>query len=571
MAQQPVLLRHLDSRQGLVNNRVLVLEQDCFGRMWIGTPYGVSCYDGYFFTNFSRSECNNRHLSNNYAQDIIALDNGDVWIATPDSLNIYRYRDDRMQAEGTERGLTDTDITALYRSKDGSGIWLGSYGNGVIRYDFQTNRFSPLHFDGDSPHHVMCLNEDNNHHLWIGSRFEGVFRYDLLRGTLQKIELDAVTTVNAIHSDRNGTVWIGSDAGLYLYNAGQIRRVSLNAYRDAKIRTITEDDRGRIWIGSESGLWGVDTNTEYLHGTDILAEQEIGRQKNPDLLTYNSIHALCMIERDQLWVGTYGGGVDLISATPYAIQHLTPMKALGFTGQAADKTTSLCLDAAGNLLIGLDGHGVALYTGDGDYTYFSGDRIHDNHILALTEDARGRIWAGGYTKGLAMMNPDRRRCQTSLRRNDGCIRGILPVGDSLLLAMGNDLRIYDIRANRIRSRSKRIAARPTTCGRSPRMATPTGAEPSGRDCSASIRRQAICGGSPRRMAWPRTSSIRRPSGKIRCGVPPTSESVTLRWPKRPTGPVRSVPTVPIFRSGSATGSCGLPPIRRFTASIPVIC
>lgn len=451
MAQQPVLLRHIDSRQGLVNNRVLVLEQDCFGRMWIGTPYGVSCYDGYFFTNFSRSECNNRHLSNNYAQGIIALDNGDVWIATPDSLNIYRYRDDRMQAEGTERGLTDTDITALYRSKDGSGIWLGCYGNGVIRYDFQTDRFSPLHFDGESPHHVMCLNEDNNHHLWIGCRFEGVFRYDRLRGTLQKIELDAVTTVNAIHSDRNGTVWIGSDAGLYLYNAGQIRRVSINSYREAKIRTITEDDRGRIWIGSESGLWGIDTNTEYLHGTDILAEQEIGRQKNPDLLTYNSIHALCMIERDQLWVGTYGGGVDLISATPYAIRHLTPMKALGFTGQAADKTTSLCLDAAGNLLIGLDGHGVALYTGDEDYTYFSGDRIHDNHILALTEDARGRIWAGGYTKGLAVMSPDRRRfVKPAFDGNDGCIRGILPVGDSLFLAMGNDLRIYDIRANRIR-------------------------------------------------------------------------------------------------------------------------
>ena len=127
------------------------------------------------------------------------------------------------------------------------------------------------------------------------------------------------------------------------------------------------------------------------------------------------------------------------------------MKALGFTGQAADKTTSLCLDAAGNLLIGLDGHGVALYTGDGDYTYFSDERIHDNHILALTEDVRGRIWAGGYTKGLAMMSPDRRRfVKPAFDGNDGCIRGIQPVGDSLFLVMGNDLRIYDIRANRIR-------------------------------------------------------------------------------------------------------------------------
>lgn len=50
-----------------------------------------------------------------------------------------------------------------------------------------------------------------------------------------------------------------------------------------------------------------------------------------------------------------------------------------------------------------------------------------------------------------MMSPDRRRfVKPAFDGNDGCIRGIQPVGDSLFLAMGNDLRIYDIRANRIR-------------------------------------------------------------------------------------------------------------------------
>ena len=82
MAQQPVLLRHLDSRQGLVNNRVLVLEQDCFWPDVDRYALWRIVLRRHFFTNFSRSECNNRHLSNNYAQDIIALDNGDVWIAT---------------------------------------------------------------------------------------------------------------------------------------------------------------------------------------------------------------------------------------------------------------------------------------------------------------------------------------------------------------------------------------------------------------------------------------------------------------------------------------------------------
>lgn len=205
-AQQPVPLRHIDSSMGLVNNRVLALEQDCFSRMWVGTPYGISCYDGYFFTNFTRSEHGSRHLSNNYAQDIVALDNDDVWIATSDSLNIYRYYDNRMQAEGPERRLTNTDVTALYKSKDGSGIWLGSYGNDVIHYDFQTDRFTPLRFEGESPHHVMYLNEDNNSHLWIGCRFEGRVCYDRLSGKPLKVELDVVTTVNAIHSDRNGAV-----------------------------------------------------------------------------------------------------------------------------------------------------------------------------------------------------------------------------------------------------------------------------------------------------------------------------------------------------------------------------
>lgn len=81
---------------GLCGNKVLDICQDAFGRMWFGTTAGVSRYDGATFTDFGRNIKNNFHISHNNAQVLLALDNGDVWIGTPDSLNIYEYEYDRV-------------------------------------------------------------------------------------------------------------------------------------------------------------------------------------------------------------------------------------------------------------------------------------------------------------------------------------------------------------------------------------------------------------------------------------------------------------------------------------------
>lgn len=75
----------------MLSNTILSITEDSFGRMWIGTANGISCYNGDMPMNISVNTAP-RRISNKYAQSLLPMENGDVWIGTPDRLNIYSYQ-----------------------------------------------------------------------------------------------------------------------------------------------------------------------------------------------------------------------------------------------------------------------------------------------------------------------------------------------------------------------------------------------------------------------------------------------------------------------------------------------
>ena len=84
--------------------------------MWFGTANGISCTNGDMPMNISVNTAP-RRISNKYAQSLLPMENGDVWIGTPDRLNIYSYPGDSVFiANHQEIGISD--ITALLMSRD---------------------------------------------------------------------------------------------------------------------------------------------------------------------------------------------------------------------------------------------------------------------------------------------------------------------------------------------------------------------------------------------------------------------------------------------------------------------
>lgn len=437
-----VKISHISAHDGLVDNRILDLQRDIFGRIWIGTQYGVSRYDGAYFSNYSQSHHNQRRLSSNYAQCILPLDNGDVWIATPDSLNIYDYQQDAIVVEDSSRGLTVSDITSLCKSKNSDDIWLGSYGSGLLLYDSSQDLFQRIRFDAQSvPEHVMCLTEDNNKFLWIGCRYQGAFRYDILNRKLERILYFDEISVNSILCDRQGTVWIGCDDGLYKHNAGITQKIDIKVDSGAKIKDICEDLSGRIFVGTDKGLWTSVPESRSAHAAFVKYDDR--------LLYYNSLTSLFCDDNGLLIIGTYGGGVDFIKETGTSIGIIEPYQAELYHNKAINKTTAILNDDK-CLWIGLDGYGLILTDRNSIVRTYDGPRIHDKNILSLAKDHSGNLWAGGYTKGVAVLDRNKDAfVRLDFADNYGAVRSIIQLSESTVgLSFGHGFVIYDLKAEK---------------------------------------------------------------------------------------------------------------------------
>src|SRR4029078_5339878 len=127
-------------------SNVLCILQDSRGFFWFGTQDGLNKYDGYNITVYKKDSKKNGNLSNNYINDIIEDEKGDLWIATGGGgLNRYdRQRDDFSHFKFDHRSASANSISgdyleSLLYASDGN-IWI-STGSGIDVYDPKKNQF----------------------------------------------------------------------------------------------------------------------------------------------------------------------------------------------------------------------------------------------------------------------------------------------------------------------------------------------------------------------------------------------------------------------------------------------
>lgn len=444
----PMVIDVINSEKGLLSNTILSITEDSFGRMWIGTANGISCYNGDMPMNISVNTAP-RRISNKYAQSLLPMESGDVWIGTPDRLNIYSYRGDSVFiANRQEIGISD--ITALLMSRDKRTIWIGSTDQGVGAYDLPEGKFRKLQFPDSTnlPKHIITLCEDPNDYLWIGTRYDGIYIYDLKNGKLSGFPMQHAT-VNALCSGRSGSMWIGTHDGLFGGTVnGPMVRISHPMVDHIKIMAIVEDRNGTIWVGGDNGLvaFSPESVTPDNRITDLRSVSEgpgIGK------LTYRYVSALYYDKKQTLWVGTFGGGINILDISEFSPSVITPIEDMQ-DGNSSNKTLAICRGNDDDLWFGMDGHGVVRYDlVTGQKQVFSGSDIHDSVIVSLCRDENGYIWAGGYYNGLAYLAPgsDRFVAIRNTPHNE-TIRAIATDGGKIYYNNDSDLFCYDFLSKR---------------------------------------------------------------------------------------------------------------------------
>jgi signal transduction histidine kinase/ligand-binding sensor domain-containing protein len=187
---------------------------------------------------------------------------------------------------------------ATVSSGGGGRLWVGTEGGGVYR--LQAGEWK--HFgesEGLQNQYVWTVSEDAQGRLWAGTYGGGLFISDSTRFERVPGTQEITSPTLALLHRRDGSTWIGTGAGLVLYESGKLTWFGRN--RDLErpdVRTILEDGRGRVWFGMAGG------------GLGRLEKNEVRQYRKSDGLSSDDVWSLYLDGDNALWIGTSGGGLN---------------------------------------------------------------------------------------------------------------------------------------------------------------------------------------------------------------------------------------------------------------------
>lgn len=167
-------------------------------------------------------------------------------------------------------GLPSNNIYTITEDKNGI-IWLGTY-KGVCSFNPKTTAVLPVYVSPQrlvlSDYIIRTLCTGPNNTLWYGTD-NGLFlmKDGMVINTFSNNEKDTASLSNngitVAFADHNNNTWIGTKAGLNLYNAAKnnFSRLTLQSGLSGDgIRSIQEDSAGNLWVATNNGLIKFNTN-----------------------------------------------------------------------------------------------------------------------------------------------------------------------------------------------------------------------------------------------------------------------------------------------------------------------
>ncbi|MBI2427684.1 MAG: hypothetical protein HYV29_02620 [Ignavibacteriales bacterium] len=377
-------LRHLsfDTTNGLLQNEVWAFAEDAKGRIWMATEGGVSIYDKGVFRNVTKKE----GLISNNINTLTPAPNNRMWIGTNQGvMRVPIDPDDSLQFEKftVNDGLPHRIVYTTFLDTKGQ-LWIGTR-NGIALWNKGTISSFTVD-DGLSYDHVMAIFVDREENVWIGTDGGGlnVLR-DGLFTTFTTKEGIPSNVIWTVYEDSDGQLWIGTDKGLVCMNGDRTKILSLYTKKDGlydnEIYSVAVDRRGVIWAAT-------------VNGVNIIEKGKVKRVE-PLSLTYNQITAHVFADsKDRVWIATTGNGL---------LQYVNGTLSKQYKekdGLASSYINAIAEDRHGNIWVGTDGGGVSVISDTGIVTYSVSNGLSSNFVHTIYHDENDGTWVGTFGGGV---------------------------------------------------------------------------------------------------------------------------------------------------------------------------
>jgi len=369
------------------------------GGIWIGYESGIVSHFSSRFNSVQRIN----DISSDRIVDFSANTKGDLFLATGRG-EIYQLsiRNKKMrQLISTGRCQENlSDLIAISATDDGK-IWLGTRGNGLYQLDALGGECRKIDLLSVNPNSSQkanineILHEPDKGLTWIASD-QGIYRIDRdhnlshFHSGNSRLASNEVFTV---FPGKDNLYWIGTYSGLnyLLYTSFE----SFGADKYMGLHSLVAIDSSLqhgTWIASYDGLLKYDPELD-THISLNKLHPESGFTNNKVM----SLH----IDSKGIWVGYRSSGLEFYSADEQRIS--------SFGTEKNDKLSSNSISAILTLsnqetLVGTYGRGLNIISAEGKVIFQSGT---NNRVIMLRETKGGRVWIGTES-GIYLLNIDTR-------------------------------------------------------------------------------------------------------------------------------------------------------------------
>jgi len=376
--------------KGLPHNTVNDISQDSQGFLWFSTDDGLARFDGYTFRVFrprpelavsprihASFESRDGRLVVSGAESVLYFDrgserfervfrraskpeegawgawgteedtNGWLWLLSSNQLA-------RMSPDGLGPvpvlvpGFSGTDGRASFARDSAGDLWLK-----VVSGWPDENRIRLFRLDGETVSFIAELRReevdsgygffiDSRDQFWLGQDLEGQAVGSEYVADTSRMTPDYFLTAATEAPD--GTIWVGTDAGLYRYSPdGAVDALAVDAdraWQHNRVTSLLVDSAGALWVGTLGGAYRSDGSPKAF------------RHLGAGLLSEGPVPVSGIQETTKgIWVGTFGEGLRLLDRSGELIGDWRE----GTEGWPCDDTIwSLFGSSTGGLWVGSD-------------------------------------------------------------------------------------------------------------------------------------------------------------------------------------------------------------------------
>ncbi|MBC7653785.1 MAG: response regulator, partial [Oligoflexus sp.] len=359
------------NKNSLSNNTIRAIYEDKSGNIWVGTENGLNLWQG--SQKFDRFFCAGSKANGIVSPLIKALyqdHKKNLWVGTQAGLAVISIKNNRYKFktyhhdDSNPKSITASDVNTIIEDLN-HNIWVGTHSNGLDLFDKTNQLFK--HYKAKSSANSLISNiirkiiVDKEGLLWI-STFNGISVFDPVKQTFKNLTYnpDNPTSLNQnsiydLYQDKNGSIWVGTFyGGINVYHPNVI---NFNVYKHYSyknslssnvISALLEDKKGNIWIGTEAeGL-------NYLNKkTGVITNFKNTAYSNS--ISANLVKALALDFDNNLWIAAYEEGLDYYNAGTGEFKNFKIDNTLN-----TKKTTFLINDYKNQLWVGTKGGGLFL-------------------------------------------------------------------------------------------------------------------------------------------------------------------------------------------------------------------